>query len=278
MKRSNSLLGLAAFLAGQAATAATVFVQYPGGTGITVDPVLATQAGPGFAAEADLFGGGFKAESEAPDAGFAYAGLRDLVFTNTGAAPIVLGPGAISANVTAAYTLGPPTPSRTSTANATVIGVLSVTEGGVARVARGDHAVGIRWEDGAVFGTPTNTALTSNSNGGAVAFNTTTLSALDMTLLMPALTIDPGETIELEFLLQTIVGANGAGVKALADAFNSAYLSIDLPVGASLASNAGGPLTWVTPVPLPGTLPLMGTAFGAVAVRLYRLRRRRIPA
>jgi hypothetical protein len=267
--------GLCALAASNLATAATVFVQYPdpGGPGITRHPTFATLPGPGFFAEADLLNGLFKARSESPDASFAYAGLQGFTFTNPlGNSPILLPAGALGVNITGLYTLDPPAiggGSLDSAGGANIIGVLSVNDGSVGRVARGDHTIGTRWVNGAVLNT-TNTTTPTTLNGGTVLFNKATLTDLDMTLLMPAMTIDPGETLEITFSLQTIQGANSAGVKSLADASNSAQLFFNLPAGVSLIDNAGGTLTWVKPVPLPGAFSLFGIALAGMAVRLRR--------
>ncbi|MCQ8106289.1 hypothetical protein NP590_19445 [Methylomonas sp. SURF-2] len=268
MNRIFFLVALFALSLSNLATAATVFVQYPdpGGPGITSDPTFATRTGPGFFTEADLGSAYFKAKSESPDASFAYAGLQNLTFTNPlGSAPILLPAGALGVNITGQYSFGPPAPSGESTAGASIIGVLSVNDGSVARVARGDHTLGTHWVNGAVFN-PTNTTTPTTLNGGTVLFNTATLTNLDMTLLMPAMTIDPGETLELTFLLQTITGANGSGVKSLADASNSARIFLNLPAGVSLIDNAGTTLSWVKPVPLPGAFSLFGMALAGLVM------------
>ncbi|WP_415878949.1 hypothetical protein [Methylomonas sp. TEB] len=264
-------IGICALATSQLATAATVFVQYPdpSGSGITSDPAFATQTGAGFFAEADLLSAVFKARSESPDASFAYAGLQGLTFTNPlGNAPILLPAGALGVNITGQYTLGPLIPN--SGASAGITGVLSINDGSLARVARGDHFVNISQASNGFSYPPTNTTTPITQNGGTVLFNTATLTNLDMTLLMPAMTIDPGETLEITFLLQTIQGANSAGVKSLADASNSAKLFFNLPAGVSLVDNAGGTLTWVKPVPLPGAFSLFGIALASAAVRLRR--------
>lgn len=273
MSRIFFLVALCALSLSQLATAATVFVQYPdpGGPGISFDSTFTARTGPGYFAEADLGSAYFRAKSESPDASFAYAGLQNLTFTNPlGSAPILLPAGALGVNITGQYSFGPPAPSGASTAGAGISGVLSVNDGGVARVARGDHSVGIRWQDGAVFVSPTNTTVPNTLNGGTVLFSTASLTALDMTLLMPAMTIDPGKTLEIIFLLQTTTGANGSGVKSLADASNSARIFLNLPAGVSLVDNAGVTLTWVKPVPLPGAFSLFGMALAGLAMSRRR--------
>jgi hypothetical protein len=264
-------IGLCALAASNLATAATVFVQYPDPVvgGITRHPTFATKSGPGFFAEADLLVGKFKARSESPDASFAYAGVQGFTFTNPlGNAPILLPAGALGVNITGLYTLGPLVPN--SGASGAISGALGVNDGSLAIVARGDHFVNIGQASNGLPYPPTNRTTPTTLNGGTVLFNKATLTELDMTLLMPAITIDPGETLEITFLLETIQGANGAGVKSLADASNSAQLFFNLPAGVNLVDNAGGTLAWVKPVPLPGAFSLFGIALAGMAVRLRR--------
>lgn len=267
-------IGLLMALLPCVAEAAGVFVQYPGGAGIMRDPLLATQSGAGFFAEADLLIGEFKAVSNSPDANFAYAGIdNQLILTNPAGAPgaVAIPAGAFTVNVTGVYALGPGAAVRASSAGAGITAVLSVTHGATQHVASGSHGISQSWVDG-VPGTPGNTTSTNNSGGGSVVFNTTTLSNLDMTLSMPAFLLNPGDSLAITFLLQAITGANGLGVGALADAGNTARFSLLLQAGDSLASNAGGELSWVTTVPVPGALPLLSTALAAVG---WRMRRRR---
>lgn len=236
-----------------AAQAANVFVQWvtPGSPGEVIrDPVFATITDGGAFAEADLATGLFKGRAfhdgaaQSLIATVAYSGIEDLTFTNTGPAPVVIG-GAFPFDVTLsaafAHTVDPLGIGSWETQ---LIAIFLVdVAGDPLRQAEIDFTGGENWNNGlqsSAFD------LTPTSLGGTSATITTgTLSALDVTLSMGKITLDPGETMTVSLTLLPIAVADGAGFTATTDMASTAHVRLTLPAGVSLSSNASTPLDWV---------------------------------
>jgi hypothetical protein len=251
--------------------AASVVVQDPVGVRV-FDPVFASISGTGFEAVADVLAGHFGAAVDVPGAGSlnAQAGLFDpLRFTNTSSGAV---PFPIAAGFSGDYDLV--FLDVTGAVATQVTGVLSARIGGLLRFASATH-------DLRIDAAGSTSTITSSSSGGTVAVLQADLDALIMTLAVPGLTLNPGETIEIGLSISTTDQVNapvtGTG-KAAADFCCSAQLSLLLPPGVQLENDTGRTLAWVTSIPASVPEPSSALLFGSAAAFYgMLLRSRRAP-
>lgn len=214
-----------------------VFVQDSGG--VTSDPLLATLAGVGAAATADLAAGTFAATvSSATGPRFAYAGfLPPLRLYNDQPTAVTIAAGGLRAHLEGSYAHVARPNQRSLTQ---VIAVLLATVDGVQYQARGGHTVTFSYDgSGAITASTNRVHDPIVENGGVVAVGTATASALVMDLGLPALVIPPGQALAVTFLLQNEVSAASSDFSTV-----PARLSLTLPPGARLDTNAVAPLAW----------------------------------
>lgn len=185
------------------ARSAEVFVQYDGTNQLT-NPLAVSVIGNGYAAAADLTTGAFGASSSVTgnDSQNAYAGLSTPLFiTNSGSNVLYLEAGAIHAIFTVTYTLG-----TNSTQSAQMSAVLSVAAPAfpLTAIAAANHTVARAYDsDGGLIGATDNFQVVFEAFGASVHLVTANLAGADFVLLMPALTLLPGETMDLSFQLTT---------------------------------------------------------------------------
>jgi len=277
---------LGSWAAAGPSSAASVFVQWatPTSSGVLFDPVFATNSVPGSSAEAALAPGAFTGTAFSDGASFssiavaAYSGIVDLSFTNTGAVSVCFGgaadacPGGgsfpfdIALDADFAHTVDPMNLASASWSQ-TLIATLSVnTTGDPTRVVALTFQSGESWSGGAAVASSLS-IVPSVQNGGVVQVTTGTASVLQALLSMPAIVLDPGESMQVTLSLQPLAFATGTGFTATTDM--SAQLRLLFPAGASLASDAGVPLDWVA-VPEPASALLVCSALLALALALVR--------
>ncbi|MBY0401021.1 hypothetical protein K2X89_12040 [Myxococcota bacterium] len=111
------------------------------------------------------------------------------------------------------------------------------------------------------------------SNGGTVRFDRRTLGELEATLVMPAIVLDPGERMAVNFFVYVEAEAFGPGFRATADMSNTARIRLALPANATYSTNAPTPPAWIT-LPEPGFGPTLFLG-GLALARARRSRPRR---
>lgn len=255
--------------------AGTVHVQHSGSV-MVVDATLAQAAASDFDAEADLASGRFTAKVIGADAADqnAYVGTGPIqfpVFTNMGASPIVIEAGKFKAHIEGSYSFSG---SAQSTQSVEVIGTLEVKQGTTRYTAQARHGPALSVRGDGQRTETNNFSAQMESNGATVVFNTTTPEALNMDLVMPRITVGPGESFTVFFILQ--VSANTSSTppqRSYAEAdfsVTGGQLSLELPASAAgnLQSDAGIPLSWVTgggtgpsPTPVLSIFPPSGRLF-----------------
>lgn len=227
---------------------AQVFVQHGGPNVVVPEAALATAMEPGRSATANLMYGTFAATSDAMGTRnslgwFAYAGiLRELVFVNTTGSDITIPAGAIHATVSTSFAhTKPPTGVGTGcTVQANIYAVVNgvtYSAGGrqqnaVASFANGTltPSSGPRFETFAI------------TNGGTATATTSTLSAFEGALALPAITLPAGQRMRFSFTLNT-----SASDYFLVNASTTpAAIHLALPSGITLDRNTTVPLAWVT--------------------------------
>ncbi len=256
------------------AHAVTVYVQFDG-PNVVQDPVFASAMGPGYEAYADLQAGEFGAFSTAPSGGPAQNASSGLLlpvsFTNNANAPLVLPAGAIVARIDGTYLLGNLLDSQQQ---ASSTGVLSLSTPNLPRgaIARADHTVARNVSGNGAIVTEAETFTPAfETNGAGVVEYESSLDRVAYDLEMPSVTLAPGETMSLSFVLSTTASAFDAGA-ATADFLNTATLEIALPPEfdpADLDSDASVPLDFV---PEPAFTLLVVIGFAALALLSQRAR------
>jgi hypothetical protein len=212
---------------------AQVYVQYPGGGSIFSNS-LATVTGAGYSATADLSAGEFVANVAGTPFGLSVnAGTANLVFYNNTGGPVTIAAGDVRATFQGTY--AHPAPGTLSSQFGSK-GVLTAFHNNLQYAARADHDLGINSN-----GTSANQLTPFTTNGGVVVVNAASLTAVDVELSLPALTLDPGASIVVGFVL-TVTAVNGTANFTA----TPARISLKLPAGVMLDSNASVPLRWVT--------------------------------
>lgn len=223
------------------AQAGEVFVQ--SNDGVIRHPALATQSTAAYSAAANLTAGTFAATATSTTtAVISYAGTLRLRFFNTSAAPVTIGPGNVRAHIEGTYThLVVPSGSAATT----VTGSLNINLGGQTYAARGDHQVSLSYDaSGAVTQSKNELRKAVESGGATVVPVTTSASALSMDLVMPALTMAPGDVMSFGVQLTTDAIRSTCAFTA-----TPATITMKLPAGVTLDHDATVPLGWVTNLP-----------------------------
>lgn len=233
------------------------------------DPWVVSVAAGTSVGHATVGGGNFQASAEwlpaytGAVAQIAYS-AADVNLQNTGAVPISLGP--ISVLFDATLTQVPD--ADAGSMGQFVIGILAANVGGQVQTARADYTyASSRLPDGSF--TDELRTLPQGGGGGAASIFTASPSSFEAGLSLPGFTLAPGAVMRILFSLQT--GARGSGGwGALTDASQSAQLTMLVPAGTTVS--AAQPLTWITPVPEPGSawLLLAGAAALGLAARSRR--------
>ena len=187
-----------------------------------------------------------------------------LRLTNVGVTPVTLGAGALYVDVFGTYTLGQhPSVSGPGTASASAAADLWVFKGTTAYYAGGTHSVGITFDAGGNIVSSYTNFDNASQYGGQVDVFTDTLNELHLGLSVPALTLAPGEYMDLYAVFGVL--SSGENAIALADFAQTTALSLVLPAGASLEGNTTVPLEWVRPVPVPAAAYLFASGLVALA-------------
>lgn len=188
---------------------------------------------------------------------------EDVVLTNMGAVPVVIPAGVI----------GPSSISLAGINMKLTGGFLNVGLGITDRNARVSSSLLVK-APGVQFGTLVGAAVTNqgldlqldniNNNGAIYSINALDIPALDIDVLIPAITLAPEESVSIFYRLE--VFAQSIGGMAIADFSNTAQLSVVLPPGANLVANTTVPLDWVTtaPVPVPSAVWLFLTGLAGL--------------
>jgi hypothetical protein len=246
------------------ANAVTVFVQYDGST-ILSDPASVSNSGSDFDVSANLQAGEFKGRAEGANTTDqnAYTGsLQDLVFTNNTGGVVVIGAGDFVAHVQGDYTFGTG-PNQTIQVNN---GFQVRINGGAAILAGARHNLAVGY---ALGGSPNTFTPLFEFNGAEVVLTTASVSQLIMDLVMPELTLMPGDTMAVAWNNSPTVNtsATGGDPSSFAEfdfltGANGMTFGLVLPAGVTLDSDSTVPLDWVTNVPVPGAVWLFGSALG----------------
>ena len=192
-----------------------------------------------------------------------YSGiLSPLIFTNTTASPITIADGNLSAHVEGTYTFGViPNGSTYAQVNANL--QATITGGSSPSVAAVQQTAAEAFDSSGnlVFPNTHVSTSTSDSGGGHSTILYSGLDGFSADLQMPTLVLNPGATMQLYFGLTPAA----PGKTAIADFYTKgATLSLTLPAGVSLHSDATVPLTWVTTVPIPAAFWLFGSALAGL--------------
>jgi len=221
------------------AAAARVYVTDPSDV-TTFDRSIATTAGPDHSATADMGAGTFAASAIALDSSAAvFAGLFQVRLINNTGAPVTIAAGALRAHVEGTYS-HPVLPSSSTATSASAFMSVSAQGAGLF-TARADHQIGFQYDpDGNVIASVDNFRKVYEQNGATVDLASESPSGLDLDLVMPEIVVGPGVTLFLELQLLT------TAQRATSD-FTTvpARLTLTLPEGATLDSDAAVPLTWV---------------------------------
>ncbi len=265
---------LAAFMA-LPAYAGFVSVQWPSGTEQVHYPLVAEESGPGFAGLANLSTGRFAAMSYVDSGNFhAYAAFSLVQIRwvpDDGTSTFTINPGDISARVAGTLSVPLPPPMSVDGNIGMATAVLSLEGGPVPGTATFAKTL---VTSGA--GSSTSASYPSTSGGAQISVAVDTATALDVTLLMPGLTLGPNQVFRLSGLLQTNVTSNGGLVTV--DFDDAGYqLTWLLPAtlgGTLIDLNTGEPLDveWASPVPLPAAslFMLTGLALAGAGIRRRR--------
>lgn len=266
------------------ANAADVYVQWavPAGSGVITDPAYATNTIAGAFTEADLGTGIFKGTAfssgvaQVVSVSSAYSGMSTLIFTNTGASPATIG-GADPFDVTVDATFAHTASSDGSWATQLIAILLVDVPGDPMRQAEVAFSAAELWASGGV----SSSAFDINSvevGGGFVTVTTGTPSALKARLSMPAITLDPAETMTVHLSFQPVAITVDSGFTATTT-MSTARIRMRLPAGVTLSNDATVPLDWVEgplSVPTLGAEMLGLEVLALAAIALYALRRRRL--
>lgn len=266
------------------AHSSTVYVRNPLGVTFS-DPSDVGLSFPGwYQAQANLNLGTFGALSStsAIPAGqgpfvFTYAGISSLLLTNTSVSSffdIAFGNLSVHFDGTFGFAPGVAGPSE-----GTVQGVVSLSVAkNCLQSAPGclSSVAGVSFGATASYSDPTSAPIFATSgpflteDGASVAVTQADTAGLQADLRMGAQRLGPGDFLSVNLDVLAITSATG-GATATADFANTATISLLLPQGATLSSDASVPLAWIStasPVPAPpvawmmasGLLALMGVA------------------
>ena len=268
MKIKTTLIIAATFIINLlpiSATAVSVYVQYDGNTVLT-DPALVSASGSDFDVSANLQSGEFKGRALGQGGASsqnAYSGnLGFLNLTNNTGNQVVIGAGDFTARVQGDYSFGGGSYQAAqfnASLQVSIAGQPDYIASAAQTVAIGSALV----DPGSTF-TPR-----VQTNGASIVLTTASTSQLIMDLVMPELTLAPGDTMrvswnsDLSVYTQATQGQGGNFVEA--DFFSGANgltLGLALPAGVTLDSDATVPLDWITTVPVPGAIWLFGSALG----------------
>ncbi len=268
VSRSGMALVLGALLFSQYAQAAAVYVQHPPSNAIT-GPALVSTAGLTYAAEADLQQGTFRATSTATAAAssiysFTYAGISDLALTNLNASPVPIAAGNFVLQFEGTFAFSPGA-AGTSEAGGQGLIVFSAARNCLHSDPACIPAVaGIGLNPGATYFNGAQTGLSdgvldlTETNGATVNILQANVSGLRADLLMPVALLAPGDFLDIRLDILALATASNFA-SATTDFWNTARLSLVLPAGLTLSSNAATPLNWVSTVPAPAAVWLLGT-------------------
>jgi hypothetical protein len=242
---------------------AAVFVQHQGD--VTQGAILAFDSGTGFTLNADLLAGAFHiiadASSTAPLSNNFSGTFRPVEFTNTTGAPVVISPGGIHASVSADFIDHPSVGGQHETHMRTSGNLFVRILGGT---GQGDFLSSFSYQT-TVFYNPDGSVnhfdaeyLPNATNGASVVTGSGPgIGGGNFLFAMPALLVDPGARLQLNFSISGDA-SDGSSVNV----FNT--LGFELPVGVVLTNDVGLPLTWVTNVPLPAAIWLLGPAIAGL--------------
>jgi hypothetical protein len=252
---------------------------FPAGPSSLIDPAHATLPNTTFSTlpnkgDADLAAGTFRSYSDGTlttgTASSMVAELQALTFTNTSGSSISLATGALSAHVSGSYLF---TPVVNGSASAQVNALLHVvlSAGPTFDAAASSQSIEVWDAQGNLLGAPYTrfTSGVTEGGGGHTVITHAGLDGLTADLLMPAIVLGPGQVMQVSFTLDPAA----PGKTAIADFYTSgASLSLLLPPGVTLHSDASVPLGWVTAVPEPESVWLLGVGALVLAARLRRRR------
>lgn len=198
--------------------------------------------------------------------------INGVVLTNAGPGPVVTGSPFLTLVVDGQFVFSA---SGTGAANIYVNALLSAIhqpQAGSAQFFDAGFTVSHSAEQAAAgpisYSSSTPEISTSNGASAVLSVNSPT-GGLQARLELPAITLSPNDTLTIDALI--FVGVNARdNMSAVTDLFNTASLRLMLPAGTTLLTNATVPLDWVTPVPVPGTASLLGTAVAMVGWRRWR--------
>ncbi|MCC7256988.1 MAG: hypothetical protein IT486_01290 [Gammaproteobacteria bacterium] len=276
--RAASACSLAAcLLLSAGARSAEVYIQLD--TGEVSDPSFVASSGPGYNGEVDLQNGTVKAlvsEVTLPGSWLVghtlTAGVDALELVNTGAAPITASSGFLTVALDGAFTFSTAGSGGRQAAvfvNAFLEASVRPAQGGSAEFYSAGIGTGQGWSDWQGFFT--DYTEVSQENGATATIVQNDSTGLQAQLSMPAITLNPNDTLRIALSLFTGVNASN-GAAATNDFFNTATLSLSLPPGSTITSNAGVPLSWIsTTVPAPPAAWLL--ASGLVGLLRYSRRR-----
>lgn len=268
-------LGLSLFAAG--AGGAEVFINRNGTE--LLDPAFVTSTGAEHNAEVDLQNGTVKAlVSVAVPAGFPIighsltAGINDVYLVNAGASPIVASSGFLTLALDGAFsfvTAGSGGREANVYVNALLEAMLVPAQGGSTQFYSAGIGTTHGWNDWQGFHSDFTEIA---EDGGTVTVMQNNVSGLRADLAMPAITLNPNDTLRISLSLFTGINASN-GLAATNDFFNTARLSLVLPPDAIVTSNTAVPLDWVSAeVPAPPAAWLLATGLAGIAGACRRRR------
>jgi hypothetical protein len=271
-------LGLSLFSA--AATAAEVFISLDETGEQLSHPSFLTSSGPAHSAEADLLNGTVKAlVSATSPPGFPLigrslsVGISDVDIVNAGASPIVASSGFLALALDGAFsfiTAGSGAREANVYINASLDVMLLPAQVGNAQFYNAGVDTSHGWSDDRGF--HNDYIEISEENGATVTLAQNDASGMRVDLAMPAITLNPNDTLRISVYMFTGVNASN-GLSATNDFFNTARLSLVLPPDAVVSTNAAVPLEWIAAeVPAPPAAWLFATGLAGV---LGACRRRR---
>lgn len=274
-------VGLGLMLSASNAVGAEVFIWLDETGAQLSDQSFVTSSGPAHSAEADLRNGTAKAlVSATSPIGFGFVGrslstgIADVDIVNAGASPIVASSGFLTLALDGAFsfvTTGTGGRQANVYINALLEAILvPAPGGGGAQFFSAGIDTSHGWSNDRGF--YNDYIEISEENGGTVTLAQNDASGLRADLAMPAITLNPNDTLRISLRMFTGVNASN-GLSATNDFFNTARLALVLPPDAVVTSNAAVPLEWIAAeVPAPPAAWLLATALAGV---LGSCRRRR---
>ncbi|HEY3499891.1 MAG TPA: hypothetical protein VGK73_34610 [Polyangiaceae bacterium] len=184
-----------------------------------------------YAGNADLRTGRLAASADTPDAMNGSAAYLSVIFYNDTDVAVTLPAGSITAHVQASYSANPDQGAN----NSLSYGTLSAYGHAVAAYT---HQISTNHQNGVPIQI-VHALSDRSSSGGTIAAATETETALDIVLTLPAFEIGARDDLWLTFDVRANTYFSTSSV-------DSATLSMVLPAGVELNSNATAPLDWVT--------------------------------